>query len=52
MMTTQNVPGSIFKTVTAAAAIDYGLNNPSRLFNCDLTIDGDSLRKQIGHLEC
>ena len=40
MMTTQNVPGSIFKTVTAAAAIDYGLNNPSRLFNCDLTIDG------------
>ena len=40
MMTTQNVPGSIFKTVTAAAAIDYGLINPSRKFNCDLTIDG------------
>ena len=39
MMTTQNVPGSIFKTVTAAAAIDLGLNNPNRLFNCDLTID-------------
>lgn len=40
MMTTQKVPGSVFKTVTAAAAIDYGLINPSRKFNCDLTIDG------------
>lgn len=40
MMTTQNVPGSVFKTVTAAAAIDYGLINPSQKFNCDLTIDG------------
>jgi cell division protein FtsI/penicillin-binding protein 2 len=41
MMTTQKAPGSVFKTVTAAAAIDYGLVNDSRrLFNCDLTIEG------------
>lgn len=40
MMTTQNTPGSIFKTVTAAAAIDYGLAKPSHMFNCNLTIDG------------
>ena len=30
MMTTQETPGSVFKTVTAAAAIDYGLVPPSR----------------------
>ena len=40
MMTTQETPGSVFKTVTAAAAIDYGLVPPSRTFNCNLTIDG------------
>lgn len=40
MMTTQNAPGSVFKTVTAAAAIDYGEINPGRMFNCDTTIEG------------
>lgn len=40
MMTTQETPGSVFKTVTAAAAIDYGLVPPSRTFNCNRTIDG------------
>lgn len=40
MMTTQKTPGSVFKTVTAAAAIDFGLNNPKRMFNCNQTIEG------------
>ena len=40
MMTTQKAPGSVFKTITAAAAIDYGVIPSSRMFNCDLTIEG------------
>ncbi len=51
MMTTQKAPGSIFKTVTAAAALDYGLVNPSRVFNCDRTIDGKpELDRPLGML--
>ncbi|MET3321206.1 UNVERIFIED_ORG: cell division protein FtsI/penicillin-binding protein 2 [Peribacillus simplex] len=40
MMLTQKTPGSVFKTVTAAAAIDYEAASPTRTFNCNLTIDG------------
>lgn len=40
MMTTQKAPGSVFKTVTTAAALDYNVVQPGRLFNCDITIDG------------
>ncbi|WP_409301835.1 peptidoglycan D,D-transpeptidase FtsI family protein [Peribacillus sp. SCS-155] len=40
LMFERDTPGSIFKTVTAAAAIDEGIIKPSRTFNCDLTIDG------------
>lgn len=40
MISTQ-IPGSIFKTVIAAAAIDYGLVSESRLFNCSQTITGE-----------
>lgn len=51
MMTTQKTPGSIFKTVTAAAAIDYGLVHPSRTFNCDRTIDGSpEIARPLGML--
>ena len=39
-MLKQQIPGSVFKTVIAAAAIDYGLQPPSRNFNCDDNIYG------------
>jgi cell division protein FtsI/penicillin-binding protein 2 len=41
MMVKQQIIGSVFKTVTAAAAIDYHLNSPSRLFNCNKKINGN-----------
>ncbi|MBA2869794.1 cell division protein FtsI/penicillin-binding protein 2 [Anoxybacillus calidus] len=34
------IPGSIFKTVIAAAAIEQGLVSPYRTFDCSKTIDG------------
>ncbi|WP_044894710.1 peptidoglycan D,D-transpeptidase FtsI family protein [Bacillus alveayuensis] len=34
------IPGSIFKTVIAAAAIEQGLVSPYRMFDCSKTIDG------------
>ncbi|MBM4762376.1 penicillin-binding protein 2 [Bacillus sp. B15-48] len=40
-MLKQQIPGSIFKTVTAAAAIDYELLSESRRFNCSETINGE-----------
>jgi penicillin-binding protein 4B len=39
-MLKQHIPGSIFKTVVAAAAIDNGLSLPSRTFNCNENIYG------------
>lgn len=36
----QQILGSVFKTVVAAAAIDYNLDNPSRLFDCSKKING------------
>ena len=51
MMTTQKAPGSVFKTVTAAAAIDYGVITSGRMFNCDLTIEGKSeIKRPLGML--
>jgi penicillin-binding protein 4B len=41
MMVKQQIIGSIFKTVTAAAAIDYNLVTPSRLFDCSKKINGE-----------
>jgi len=35
------IPGSIFKTVIAAAAIDYELAPDTRTFNCSQTITGE-----------
>lgn len=45
MMTTEHIPGSVFKTVVAAAAIDYQLDEPSRLFDCSKTINGEPDQK-------
>lgn len=41
MMTRQQIPGSIFKTVVAAAAIEHELDEPMREFDCDRTIMGE-----------
>lgn len=40
MMVSQQIPGSVFKTVIAAAAIDHELDDPTREFDCDKTIMG------------
>jgi penicillin-binding protein 4B len=41
MMVKQHIPGSVFKTVVAAAAIDAGLDNPQRQYDCSKKINGD-----------
>ena len=41
VMLKQQITGSIFKTVVAAAAIDYQLDDPRRLFDCSRKINGD-----------
>ncbi|WP_174730033.1 peptidoglycan D,D-transpeptidase FtsI family protein [Mesobacillus harenae] len=51
MMLKQHAPGSVFKTVVAAAAIDYNLADPMRKFDCDRKINGDpDLEFQHGNL--
>lgn len=40
-MLKQEIMGSIFKTVVAAAAIDQSLDDPTRLFNCSIKINGE-----------
>jgi penicillin-binding protein 4B len=40
-MLKQEIMGSIFKTVVAAAAIDQNLDDPTRLFDCSKKINGD-----------
>lgn len=40
MMVKQHIPGSVFKTVVAAAAIDSGMDDQTRLFDCSKTISG------------
>lgn len=40
-MLKQEIMGSIFKTVVAAAAIDQNLDDPARLFNCSIKINGE-----------
>ncbi|AIE60833.1 peptidoglycan D,D-transpeptidase FtsI family protein [Bacillus methanolicus] len=39
-MLKQQIIGSVFKTAVAAAAIDYDLDNPSRMFDCNKKING------------
>ncbi|WP_307892121.1 peptidoglycan D,D-transpeptidase FtsI family protein [Bacillus swezeyi] len=40
-MMTPMYPGSVFKTVIAAAAIENGLDHPSKTFNCNLNLYGE-----------
>jgi len=40
-MLKQQIVGSVFKTVVAAAAIDYRLDDHNRLFDCSKKINGD-----------
>ncbi len=50
-MLRQQIMGSVFKTVVAAAAIDYNLDHPNRLFNCSKKINGrPELRYDYGML--
>ncbi|MBS4215559.1 peptidoglycan D,D-transpeptidase FtsI family protein [Neobacillus rhizophilus] len=39
-MLKQQIMGSVFKTVVAAAAIDHNLDDPNRLFDCSKKING------------
>lgn len=41
-MLTPVYPGSVFKTVIAAAAIENGLDHPSKTFNCNLNLYGEA----------
>jgi penicillin-binding protein 4B len=51
MMLTQQIIGSVFKTVVAAAAIDHNLDQPSRTFDCSRKINGKpDLKYQHGNL--
>lgn len=40
LMLKEQILGSVFKTVTAAAAIDHSLDDPARLFDCSKKING------------
>jgi cell division protein FtsI/penicillin-binding protein 2 len=40
IMLNQQIMGSVFKTVVAAAAIDHNLDDPNRLFDCSKKING------------
>jgi penicillin-binding protein 4B len=50
MMIKQQVVGSIFKTVVAAAAIDYDLDDPTRLFDCNILNGKPDTQHQYGML--
>jgi cell division protein FtsI/penicillin-binding protein 2 len=40
MMISEQIIGSVFKTVVAGAAIDYELDDPTRLYDCSKKING------------
>ena len=44
------IPGSVFKTVVAAAAMDEGIVDERRLFPCDENIRGESAEKPHGNI--
>jgi penicillin-binding protein 4B len=50
MMVEQQIVGSIFKTVVAAAAIDYNLDDPNRTFDCNVINGKPDLQHQYGML--
>lgn len=41
LMVTEQITGSVFKTVVAAAVIENQLDDPNRLFNCSVKINGE-----------
>lgn len=49
-MTAQQIPGSIFKLVTAAAAIEENKIQKEKLYDCNLNIYGKSDERQLGML--
>jgi penicillin-binding protein 4B len=52
MMLKQQIMGSVFKTVVAAAAIDHNLDDPKRLFDCSKKINGKpELKYNYGMLD-
>jgi cell division protein FtsI/penicillin-binding protein 2 len=52
MMLKQQIIGSVFKTVVAAAAMDHNLDNPTRLFDCSKKINGKpELKYNYGMLD-
>ncbi|MBO0959407.1 penicillin-binding protein 2 [Neobacillus sp. MM2021_6] len=52
MMLKQQIVGSVFKTVVAAAAIDQNLDDPTRLFDCSKKINGKpELKYNYGMLD-
>lgn len=48
LMLKQQIPGSVFKAVVAAAAIDHSLDAPARLFDCSKKING-KLERQYNY---
>jgi penicillin-binding protein 4B len=50
MMIEQQIVGSVFKTVVAAAAIDYELDDPNRMFDCNVINGKPDLQHQYGML--
>lgn len=51
MMFEQLIPGSVFKTVVAGAAIEEGLINENDQFDCDLNIRGEQAKRKLGQLD-
>lgn len=49
-MTSQQIPGSIFKIVTAAAAIEENIIRPDKKYDCSLNIYGKPDERQLGML--
>ncbi|MQR95463.1 peptidoglycan D,D-transpeptidase FtsI family protein [Fictibacillus phosphorivorans] len=49
-MTSQQIPGSVFKIVTAAAAIEENKIQNNKLYNCNLNIYGKKDERQLGML--
>lgn len=47
-MLKQQIIGSVFKTVVAAASIDYGLDDPKRMFDCNVINGKPDLQHQHG----
>lgn len=50
MMFKQLIPGSVFKTVVAAATIEEGIVSEKDQFRCDLDIRGNPAEKNLGQL--